>query len=297
MNDALESALQVVDAAQRAMDVAALAGIGENLFIYLAIITMSWLGLVIMMSGGEIGGVMAKLIQTLFKIGFVYWMVGSGFELIFVQGVDGSLAKVAQTLGAGNPSQLGDQLYAPVLATSAAVANMFKDAGMLDVLTIIGKNLSTLIVLGVSILIALGAMLAYFVFLAMSVFLVKLALILGPIFIPWLLISQTDFLFYSWLKFLIIGALYKVVGAVILGFAGKVLAGGGSLLAATKGEMPQALYAALAMAGLELIILYLVVQIPQISASLISGGGGAGSGFFGAIRQAIPSVPNKPPQK
>lgn len=268
----------VVDGALDTMDIGVLHTAGLNLFGGLAVIAICWSAIMMVLEqpdGKKGNTVIGKIIRQVMLIGIVYWLVKGGFETVFVQGVDLSLQKVAYILmpSSGSASLAGgmDYMWAAMQAVGQLIASLFEGAQVWDVLTIAGKNLPTLMLLTLSLFIMSLTAMGYATFLTVSLFLVKLVLLLGPIFIPWLLLEKTSFLFWGWLRFLIVASLYQVVGAVILYFAYKLLAGEAQIIAELDGSFPESLMLSVMVASLHLTILYLISQIPKISQALVSG--------------------------
>jgi hypothetical protein len=268
----------VVNGALDTMDIGVLHAAGLSLFQGLALIAIAWAGIsyVLQPADTEKGNaVIGKVVRQMIFIGIVYWLLDSGFETVFVQGIDWSLQKIALIImpSSGDTSLVGgmDFMWASMQAVGQLIAQLFEGAQVWDVLTIAGKNMPTLIVLTLSLFIQALSAMVYAAFLIVSLFLVKLVLMLGPIFIPWLVLEKTDFLFWGWLRFLIVASLYQVVGAAILYFAYKLLAGEAAIIAEMNGSFPESLIIAVMGASLHLAILYLIVQIPKISQALVSG--------------------------
>ena len=268
----------VVDGALDTMDIGVLHTAGLNLFGGLAVIAICWSAIMMVLEQPDDkkgNTVIGKVVRQMMLIGIVFWMVDGGFETVFVQGVDLSLQKVAHILmpSSGSASLAGgmDYMWAAMQAVGQLIASLFEGAQVWDVLTIAGKNLPTLMLLTLSLFIMSLTAMGYATFLTVSLFLVKLVLLLGPIFIPWLLLEKTSFLFWGWLRFLIVASLYQVVGAVILYFAYKLLAGEAQIIAELDGSFPESLMLSVMVASLHLTILYLISQIPKISQALVSG--------------------------
>jgi len=269
----------IVDAAVAGYDVHVLSATGMNLFWAMAAFVVSWRGVKIAMASGEARGlslIMNEFLKTIFGVTIVFFLVGTGFDMVFVQGVDGSLKQVSNILlpggmGGGGINTSIESMYEAQKAVSEMMSNLFKNATVFDTLTVFFKNLPTILVLGfVEILIIIGIM-AYFSLISMSFILVKIALVIAPIFIPWLLLPATSFVFMGWLRFLIQASLYQVVGAAIVYFSQSLLTNTAKMIAETGGTFPESLFAAIAMAALQVTILALIVKVPQIAKQLAMG--------------------------
>lgn len=269
----------IVDGAVASYNVHVLTGIGMNLFWAMAAFVVSWRGVKLAMASGEARGLsplMNQFLSTIFGVTIVFFLLGAGFDMVFVQGIDGSLKKVAEILlpggmGGGLINTSIESMYQGLNAVSKMMSDLFKDTTVLDTLTVFFKNLPTILVLAfVEFLIIVGIV-AYFSLVSMSFILVKVALVIAPIFIPWLLLPATSFVFMGWLRFLISASLYQVIGAAIIFFSQSLLTNTAKLIAETGGTFPESLFAAIAMAALQVTILALIVKVPQIAKQLSMG--------------------------
>lgn len=267
----------LVDHAVASIDLSVLNAAGLRLFAGLALIALAWKGIEMMLAGGVVKDLLGKTIRQLFIVGLVFWLSSSGYEQVFVQGVDGSLSAIADMLLPGSASSGSSMATGAAFMLEALqkvggmVTQLFADATIWDTLTIAFQNLPTLLVLFLTLIIMFFALLGYLAFWTVSMFLVKLVLLLGPVFVPWLVLERTAFIFWGWLRILIVAGLYKVVGGGILMFAGQLLAGETDLIAMMDGKFPDSLAVAVGIASLQLTILYLIAQIPKIAQGLVSG--------------------------
>lgn len=277
--EVFQKAGAIVDGAVAGYDIYVLTPVGLNLFMAMAAFAVSWRGVKIAMASGEARGLsslMNEFLKTIFGVSIVFFLLTTGFDMVFVQGVDGSLKKVSSLLLPGGMG--GDaistsiaSMYQGLNAVSKMMSDLFKDASVLDTLTVFFKNLPTILVLGfVEILIIIGIV-AYFSLISLSFIMVKIALVIAPIFIPWLLLPVTSFVFMGWLRFLISASLYQVIGAAVIYFSQSLLTNTAKLIAETGGTFPESLFAAIAMAALQVTILALIIKVPQIAKQLSMG--------------------------
>ena len=112
--------------------------------------------------------------------------------------------------------------------------------------------------------------------------------ILGPVFIPWMVFSKTEFLFWGWLKAFVGFEFYKVVAAAALSVVSHLL-----ISYLTSGAMnpdsPQRLATLMpALLMLCFVAGFILFKIPTMTATLFSGHvGGHGIGAGGFITAAI----------
>ncbi len=106
--------------------------------------------------------------------------------------------------------------------------------------------------------------------------------LLGPIFIPFFIVPKLDFLFWGWLRAFIGFSFYKVVAAAALNILGQLL----TLYNIGDSPLgPATLVAQLPLLGLLVIIsIYVLLKVPSITASILSGyPGGGGFDPIGAV--------------
>ena len=117
---------------------------------------------------------------------------------------------------------------------------------------------------------------------------IAIVILLGPVFIPWLLFEPLAFLFWGWFRILMVYTLYGVVAGAIL----RVFMGVGmgyvttytSALMGTGSSDPAEL-------GLWVVVLLPLVvsglmaglKVGELSAMLVSGSGSVGSGFMALV--------------
>jgi type IV secretory pathway VirB6-like protein len=110
------------------------------------------------------------------------------------------------------------------------------------------------------------------------------AAILGPIFIPFLLVEKLSFLFWGWLRAFIGFSFYKVVAAAVLAILGHLY-----LLFYTS-LMPLDLSTLVTKLPLLILLilvnLYILFKIPAITSSIFSGHTGGHGGGLGVIALA-----------
>ena len=143
-------------------------------------------------------------------------------------------------------------------------------------------TLMMLLAVGLVVVFAIGQAQVMWAQLALSI-----ALLLGPVFIPWLLVPQLSFLFWGWLRTVLVYSLYGAVAAaifrvitelgvfVVQGWTGDMAAGvewagPTGLVTAWRRSMVTIPY--IVAAGLA------TVKVGELTQMLISGGGNVGSG-------------------
>ena len=147
---------------------------------------------------------------------------------------------------------------------------------------VVTLGLMMLLALGLLVVFALGQAQVMWAQIALSI-----ALLLGPVFIPWMLVPQLSFLFWGWLRTVLTYSLYGAVAAavfrivtelgvlVVQGWTGDVAAdvewaGPTGIMTALRRSMVTVPY--LVAAGLA------TLKIGEFTQMLVSGAGSVGSG-------------------
>ncbi len=127
---------------------------------------------------------------------------------------------------------------------------------------------------------------AFLLALFMAEVLFGLALCIGPILVPWLIWQRTEFLWDSWLKFMIAAAFTKIVAFFMVGVTAGLIASikvtAGSINAKTGldylgiQEMEALVCCVVAAVGA-----FMMWQVQDIAGALVGGSAGASSGRFG----------------
>lgn len=259
---------------------------GKRLFAYLLLILIAWSGIQVVLEGGAINAVVGKIVEVIMVAGICSFLMMSDTQQALVKTFDVAASKVARATNSAAPD-LSNPAAAikQILGTGfSAVHNLwdFKQAtkdkqewyrfdmkdGIADI--VIGLIMESIAKLGISIvvLVCLG-LYVYIVINAML--LINVALMLAPVMLPWMLWPSTAFLAQSWIRFTIVCGMNKLLAAVFLGITLYFLSAIGTL-AQTAATSPTfdtfAYFSALTLA---VIIALAMMQVPKLSADLVSG--------------------------
>lgn len=274
-----ESIQKAAEATEAAMNfpIDTLQGDGIALLGLLGVIAVAIAGYQVATDpNGNMRKLMSKVIVLILSLGILSWVVGAGFGTIFVEGIDASLSKAADKLFKGAASREGmvvaaeawTQIYTSI---ADAFSLIYEDAGMFDVLTVTAQNLPAIIALVVSICLIVLNMMAFFSLQALSVMLVKLALLIAPLFLPWALFSQTSFLAAGWLRFFLQASLLKVLAAGLLMVSVKMVKALAGMMSPDVDPL-ESFFIAVSISGVMLTILVVTAKIPQYAKELVSAG-------------------------
>jgi type IV secretory pathway VirB6-like protein len=267
---------------------------GKELFLLLSVIVFSWMGIRYMLQSGSMTDLMGSFIQSVLMIGLVYWFIQpESYKLIFgtgnindiESGIVGTMNKIALMIGeeaglkdpspAASITSTVSLLIEKSVEIAIALKNEFFKEGSFWTTLIASffKNLFVIIYYVAAMVLLLLAGLIFFAVAVYSQVMIIIALILGPVLIPWLLLQSTSFLFDGWLRFLIISALTKVVGAIMIAVSAKVL--DAVVMNISGADFKTQIISAMMAMLFSLLIVYLMSQIPSIASSIIQGGSGA----------------------
>ena len=287
----------------------AVATAGMQLWQGLALIVVVWTGAQMALSGGGIN--MAAVVRMVIGLS-----IPLGMLQFYTAPLPGAGRSVPELItGMGEWLQLmivadaGTAMLEQLALAGTAFRELFAGEGVFGSMAAFGWNLVTdlpavldaafdlavtltvmmLLALGLVVVFALGQAQVMWAQLALSI-----ALVLGPIFIPWLLVPQLSFLFWGWLRTVLVYSLYGAVAAaifrvvtelgvfVVQGWTGDVAAGvewagPTGIMTAWRRSMVTIPY--IVAAGLA------TLKVGELTQMLISGGGNVGSGASGRAMQ------------
>ena len=254
--------------------------IGLHIVLSLATIMMVWFGVqeALASSRGGPGFDMAKFLNFFMLISFAYMFVkyydssipGIGYSLkgFISQGT----TSLAQTIGQ-------DGIQSMFQSIDAALAKSGPGMVLFNTPYLIIAYLGTQMML--SVLTAVAA-----VILAYGALAGTIIGILGPIFIPFLVIEKLDFLFWGWFKAYLSFAFYKVIAAATLSVLGHLFITYYATL--TNFSDPLSMVKNLPfLIMLVFVNIFLILKIPAITASIFSGSSSGHDAGMGALTGAI----------
>jgi hypothetical protein len=239
--------------------------LGRNLFRGVAVILLSWFGIraALTSADGRAGLPLAQLAALLLSIAFGFAMITyyrapiPGLGLSFTQLLTDQPIFLARQLEVTQVQRLSDRLAQLYLA--------LEQPSVLNVSAIVGY-----------FLVALAVTAARVVLLAVIAFglaATGVAVLVGPVFIPFFLIPTLDWLFWGWLKSLLQYAFYQVIAQAFVFIFGSFL------LNFLDAFPPPYTVDRLLVGGFHLIFLlwaftYGLLKVPALTHSLFSGAAG-----------------------
>jgi hypothetical protein len=113
--------------------------------------------------------------------------------------------------------------------------------------------------------------------------------ILGPIFIPWMVFGQTEFLFWGWLKAYLSFSFYKVIAAAVMSIMANLFMQYNTNLVGLFQDPGAAVRTLPFILLLTVVNIFILCKIGQMTAALFSGSTGGHGGGMGAVAGAISS--------
>lgn len=239
--------------------------IGGKIFLYLSIISISWAGMKLSMSSGSgsLSEPMNAMVKIIFTIAFTAWLMGDGYNMMIVGGIDGLCNKLTElALPAGSTFQDGFINFSSAqFNVLGNVIDKYGEQGWYDILT----NLAPLVIFTVvlQVLFIIFALISLIGFMS-AIVTVGIGLAVGPIFIPFLILEKTSFLFDGWVRFMLTASFTKVVISIIISiglFAFEAIGTG-------KDNMLGMMIVSTALGGM---LAFQLLRAPEIAQSIMSG--------------------------
>ena len=287
----------------------AVAAAGMQLWQGLALIVVVWTGVQMALTGH--GVTMAAVVRMILGLSIPLGMLR--FYTAPLPGTGRSVPDLITGMGAWLQDQIvsdaGTTMLTQLSLAGDAWQAMFGGQGLFGGIATFGWTLVTdlpsvldaafdlVVTLGLMVCLALGLIVVFALGQAQVLWAqiaLSIALLLGPIFIPWIVIPQLAFLFWGWLRTVLVYSLYGAVAAavfrvvtelgvfVIQGWTGDVAAdvqwaGPTGLMTAWRRSLvtiPYLVAAALA-----------TLKIGELTQMLVSGAGNVGSGVASRATQ------------
>jgi len=240
-------------------------GLGQNLFRGFAVILVAWFGVKAALSSAE-GGPgfpLARFAGLLLTIAFGFTMITyyaapiPGVGLSFTRLVTDQTFYLAGQIEAAQVQALSDRLNELFLS--------LEHPSVLNVMQLVGYFLVALAVTAARV--ALVAVTAF------GLVATAVAVLVGPVFIPFFIVPQLEWIFWGWFKSLLQYAFYQVVAHAFVFVFGNLLT---NFLDAFP---PPYTVDKLLVGGFHLIFLLLaftygLLKVPSLTSSLFSGRAG-----------------------
>ena len=255
-------------------------GMGQNLFRSLATIMVAWYGIKAALAAGEHRGGFhfANFVTLVLMISFGFAMVNyydapiPGFGRDFHHLVTDEAAALSNQIGQANAQRISDDTQY-VLSNVEAPGIAQPIATFLYALLWLGAVLTE----GLALIIV-----------AFGVVATAVCVLLGPVFIPFFIVPQLDWLFWGWFKAFVQYSFYQVVAAGVLYIVsqftyGIIHAQITGLISATD-----LIRISPVLVVTYLAAIYAIIKVPMLTSHIFSGtSGGSAGNIFDTVSRAL----------
>jgi hypothetical protein len=259
-----------------------IAAMGVHIVLALATIMMVWFGVqeALASAHGGPGFSMGRFLNLFMLLTFAYVMVnyydssipGLGFS---IKGfIDGGTINLVNLIGSDGSNTMLNEIHQASSKTGPSILNTVMNPYYAIVYFAVQFLLAMLAAI-VSAIVAYGAISATIIG------------VLGPIFIPFLVVDKLDWLFWGWLKAYLGFSFYKVVAAATMNVLSHVLTNYYIQLGHSVSDPSTIVQALPLLVLLVLVNIYILFKIPTMTHSLFTGGTGGHGGGLGLAMMAI----------
>lgn len=262
---------------------------GKRLFSLCLLIAISWAGIKTLVDDSGFMGGISHLIKTAIIAGLAAFFMQASTLHSLVKGFDYLGQKAVAATGNSMQISLENPAKAMVNVAGHGMKQVFilwngpdteenqSKRGLLQNLAssilagdILNYATEQLAKVGLSI-ISLVSLVLFLLSYFTSQMMVNIGLIFAPLFIPWLILESTSFLFHGWLKFVIVAGVQKMVGALLFALGLKLMDSLPAITAMASSHSEFVIFPYTAAILLTLFMLTLQWQGASIAAGLVSG--------------------------
>jgi len=259
-----------------------ITAMGVHIVLALATIMMVWFGVqeALASANGGPGFSMGRFLNLFMLLTFAYVMVnyydssipGLGFS---IKGfIDGGTINLVNLIGSDGSNTMLNEIHQASSKTGPSILNTVMNPYYAIVYFAVQFLLAMLAAI-VSAIVAYGAIAATIIG------------VLGPIFIPFLVVDKLDWLFWGWLKAYLGFSFYKVVAAATMNVLSHVLTNYYIQLGQSVSDPSTIVQTLPLLVLLVLVNIYILFKIPTMTHSLFTGGTGGHGGGLGVAVMAI----------
>lgn len=243
---------------------------GANMFRALATIMLAWFGIKIALGAGEFyaGMQFSRFASLVMMIAFGFAMINYYNAPIPGIGVDFHHLVINQVQYLSNTIS-HDMLDTITSRISAFMGTIEPPGATLEFWTYFEYW-------GIMILLSVAQAIAMVV-VAFGIVATAVCVLVGPIFIPFFIVPQLDWLFWGWFRAFIQYAFYQVIAAAVVYIIGNVLTAFMNLYHGQPIPLNQeeALFAPLLIVVVASV--YVLLKVPALTSNIFSGAAGAGA--------------------
>ena len=259
-----------------------ITAMGVHIVLALATIMMVWFGVqeALASAHGGPGFSMGRFLNLFMLLTFAYVMVnyydssipGLGFSIKSF--IDGGTINLVNLIGSDGSNTMLNEIHQASSKTGPSILNTVMNPYYAIVYFAVQFLLAMLAAI-VSAIVAYGAIAATIIG------------VLGPIFIPFLVVDKLDWLFWGWLKAYLGFSFYKVVAAATMNVLSHVLTNYYIQLGQSVSDPSTIVQTLPLLVLLVLVNIYILFKIPTMTHSLFTGGTGGHGGGLGVAVMAI----------
>jgi len=259
-----------------------ITAMGVHIVLALATIMMVWFGVqeALASAHGDPGFSMGRFLNLFMLLTFAYVMVnyydssipGLGFSIKSF--IDDGTINLVNLIGSDGSNTMLNEIHAASSKTGPSILNTVMNPYYAIVYFAVQFLLAMLAAI-VSAIVAYGAIAATIIG------------VLGPIFIPFLVVDKLDWLFWGWLKAYLGFSFYKVVAAATMNVLSHVLTNYYIQLGQSVSDPSTIVQTLPLLVLLVLVNIYILFKIPTMTHSLFTGGTGGHGGGLGVAVMAI----------
>jgi hypothetical protein len=254
-------------------------GMGENLFRALATIMLAWFGIKIALGAGEFyaGMQFSRFASLVMMIAFGFAMINYYNNPIPGIGTDFHHLVIDQAQFLSNT--ISKDMIDTITSRIAAFEGTVEPPGATLEFWAYFDYWAIILLLSVAEAIAM-------VIVAFGIIATAVCVLVGPIFIPFFIVPQLDWLFWGWLRSFIQYAFYQVIAAAVVYIIGNILTGFMSLY---NGQPIPITQQGALVAPLFIVVIasvYVLLKVPTLTSHIFSGNAGGSAsemlGFMGS---------------
>ncbi len=243
---------------------------GQNLFRALATIMLAWFGIKTALSAGEhCGGIhMSQFASLVLSISFGFAMIN--YYATPIPGIGTDFHHLVTDQAQSLSNTLSQNMLDTVVNRISAFEGTVESPGTTMQVSVYLDYWTIIILLAIAQAVAM-------VVIAFGIIATAVCVLLGPVFIPFFIVPQLDWLFWGWLKCFIQYSFYQVVAAAVVYIIGNILT---SFLTFYNGQpmtidRQGALIAPLFIVTISSV--YALLKVPVLTSHLFSGAAGLSS--------------------
>ena len=249
---------------------AVFVGMGQNLFRALATIMLAWFGIKTALSSGDHwGGIhMSQFASLVLSISFGFAMIN--YYATPIPGIGTDFHHLITDQAQSLSNTLSQNMLDTVVNRISAFEGTVEPPGTTLQFWVYFDYWTIIILLAIAQAIAM-------VVIAFGIIATAVCILLGPVFIPFFIVPQLEWLFWGWFKCLIQYSFYQVVAAAVVYIIGNILT---SFLTFYNGQpmtidRQGALIAPLFIVTIASV--YALLKVPVLTSHIFSGAAGLSS--------------------